>query len=720
MAVPLTSGARCYGALALHSGEADTFNEEEQRLLSEFADVLAFGISTLRHRAEAAARERHLGDLIDYNPDAILALDAEGNILFANRAAETLLGQSREQLQGTPLGLPATTEEFAEIEVLSRRDDGGREPRIVEFRGLRISSLQEAKTVAFLHDITEKKKAAQLATRMGCILEHSWNEIYVFASDTLRFLDVSAGGILNLGYSLEELRQMTPVEIYPGFTQEQFEILLQPLRTETRGEILFEAEQQRKGGTRYPVEVRLQLSKEGETLVFIAIVQDISERKRYIAELEHKALYDEVTDLPNRALLLDRFDQALKRASREEVNLAVLVMELLHLTEMRHLVGYEKADSVLQTVASRLQQSTRESDIVARISDRVFAVVIVNATQNVAQMIAKKIQKHVESPIEVDGSPLEVEAILGIACFPEHGGNVDMLLRRAETAMRAAEIDGSGVSTYTQEPNPLGRKWLRLHVELRRALEDRALAVHYQPKVNINTGRIVGVEALARWPHPREGMISPADFIPLVERSGLIRPFTLWVLEESIRQLHDWMTEGINISIAVNLSTRNLLDTSLPETIAHLTDSYHVPVSSLCLEITESAIMDRREQALEVVNRLHELGAILSIDDFGTGYSSLAYLKELPLDELKLDQSFIFGLLKNTGDALIVRSTIDLAHSLGLKTVAEGVENKEILDRLALFNCDIAQGYYLGRPLPKEGMYQWLQNSPFGIRSFNK
>ena len=242
------------------------------------------------------------------------------------------------------------------------------------------------------------------------------------------------------------------------------------------------------------------------------------------------------------------------------------------------------------------------------------------------------------------------------------------------------------------------------------------MTVFCQPKVDIKSGHIMGVEALARWQHPLEGMISPADFIPMVEQSGLIRPFTRWVIEEAIVQLRNWKADGIELSIAVNLSTRNLLDPELPGTIAELLEQYQVSACNLCLEITESALMSRPEQALKVLKRLHEMGAKLSIDDFGTGYSSLAYLKKLPVDELKIDQSFIFGLIDNEDDAVIVRSTIELAHNLGLRVVAEGVESKAVMEKLKIENCDIAQGYYLSWPLPRAELQQWLHTSPWGLQ----
>jgi EAL domain-containing protein (putative c-di-GMP-specific phosphodiesterase class I) len=321
------------------------------------------------------------------------------------------------------------------------------------------------------------------------------------------------------------------------------------------------------------------------------------------------------------------------------------------------------------------------------------------------------------SALNVADLSLEIETAVGIAVYPDHGDDSTTLLQRADIAMRMARHDGLGIMVYDSEIDPLSLKRLQLHGELREAIENGGMTLYYQPKVDIKTGRIVGVEALARWPHPREGMIPPNDFIPMIEQSGLIQPFTYWALEEAIKVLRRWKDDGIELVVSVNLSARNLLDSELPGSIAALLYAYQVSANNLCLEITESAIMSQPERALTILNQLHETGATISIDDFGTGYSSLSYLKKLPVDELKIDQSFIFGLTRDSDDETIVHSTIELAHNLSLKTVGEGVENKGILNMLGVLNCDIAQGYHISRPLPLEELQEFLRDSPWGLNS---
>lgn len=567
---------------------------------------------------------------------------------------------------------------------------------------------------SLVEDITEKREAEILSLRMGRLFEHSWNEIYTFDAETLHFLEVSDGACQNLGYSHDEIKKITPVDLKPGFTLQQFEALIGPMRRGEKQTITFETEHLRKNGTRYPVEVRLQLSSIEMPPVFIAIVQDISERKNYIAELEHKALYDTLTDLPNRSLLQDRLEHALSIARRETSPLTVLLIDIMRLKEVNELLGHQSGDLVLQEVASRMQQILRKSDTVARLVGDEFAIVLPSVDTEQLLITVEKIQRLFEQPIVVEDIPLEVGVAIGIAVFPEHGDNTTVLLQHAYIAMHIAKNETSGWSFYNPDDDPRSLHQLKLQGELRQAIKDKALVLYYQPQIDIKTGKIVSVEALARWPHPIEGMISPGDFIPIVEQTGLIRPFTLWVLDEAMKQIKRWSEEGIDLTIGINLSTRNLIDPKLPDDIEELLNSHKISPEHLTLEVTESAIMSRPETALKVLTQLQEMGFKLSIDDFGTGYSSLAYLKKLPVHELKIDQSFVFGLTTNDDDGIIVRSTIDLAQNMGLKVVAEGIENQETLDLLLILRCDIAQGYHMSRPLPVRELELWLIDSTWG------
>lgn len=567
---------------------------------------------------------------------------------------------------------------------------------------------------ATIHDITELQQAEIQSARMGRILEHSWNEIYTFDADKLHFIEISDGACQNLGYSKEQMKQLTPLDLKPQFTHEQFDALIEPLRQGEKHQVSFETVHRRKDGSEYPVELRLQLSRAETPPVFIAIVQDISERKGYIKELEHKALHDTLTGLPNRSLLQDRLEHALKVARREASTLVVLMIDVVRLREVNDLLGHHNGDLVLREVACRLQNGLRESDTVARLSGDEFVIVLPAVDIEQVHLAVAKIQKLFELPVVVEDTPLELEAAIGAALYPDHGDGTSILIQHADIAMHVAKNETSGFSLYDLHDDPFSVQRLRLHGEIRQVINDNAMAVYYQPKIDVKTGKIISVEALSRWHHPKEGMIAPDNFIPMIEQSGMIRPFTLRVLEQAIKQSRLWSEAGINLTVAVNLSTRNLLDPSLADSIDKLLQIHEVHPDRLTLEITESAVMSRPETAVKMLTRLHAMGLKLSIDDFGTGYSSLSYLKQLPVAELKIDYSFVTGINDNESDEMIVRSTIDLAHNLGLRVVAEGVEDKGTLDMLTVMGCDIGQGYYFSRPLPVDELSSWLTESVWG------
>jgi len=320
-----------------------------------------------------------------------------------------------------------------------------------------------------------------------------------------------------------------------------------------------------------------------------------------------------------------------------------------------------------------------------------------------------------DAPVAVEDTSLEIDLVIGAALYPEHSEEPGLLLQRADIAMRTAKKESVEFCTYDPKDDPHSLKQLRLLGELRQALARKELQLYYQPQVDLATGKTVSVEALARWPHPAEGMIPPGNFIPMVEQSGLIKPFTLWVLEEAITQMCDWQSRGIELRVSVNLSTRNLLDPKLPDLIAAILNDHGVDPVNLTLEVTESAVMSRPENSLKVLKRLQDMGFKLSIDDFGTGYSSLAYLKKMPVNELKIDRSFIFGMESNEDDSMIVRSIIDLSQNLGLEVVAEGVEDELTLTLLTTLKCNLAQGFHLCRPVPAFELEKWLKEAPWGL-----
>jgi diguanylate cyclase (GGDEF)-like protein len=445
----------------------------------------------------------------------------------------------------------------------------------------------------------------------------------------------------------------------------------------------------------------------------LTVVTMASQRlRRQAAEKEEQALSDGLTGLPNRTMFTGLVQSTLSGAGRRKHMGAVMLMDLDRFKDVNDTLGHHNGDLLLQRIASRLDSVLRNTATVARLGGDEFAILLTDAgdRQQVVPVV-RRILKVLEEPVVVGGLALQVEASIGIAMFPEHGRTVDAVMRAADVAMYVTKEQRSGYEFYDEERHEhrhdAGR--LALIGELRRAMDETELVLFYQPKVALSSGKVKGVEALARWHHPERGMLSPDEFIPLAERSNLLRPMTLYLIDTALRQANAWRSKGLDISVAVNLSMQNMLDLRLPNDLARLLTSWRLPAGSLELEITESTIMADHRRATTILSRLSKMGVRLSIDDFGTGYSSLAYLQELPVDAIKIDKSFVMEMHEDAGNATIVQSTVDLGHNLGLEVVAEGVETVESYNTLARLGCDYAQGYFLSKPLSPEKMSIWLE-----------
>jgi diguanylate cyclase len=431
----------------------------------------------------------------------------------------------------------------------------------------------------------------------------------------------------------------------------------------------------------------------------------------YQRRLVRQALHDPLTGLPNRELLADRVGQAIRTADRDLRPAALLLLDLDRFKDVNDTLGHHHGDQLLIQVSQRLGRALRGADTVARLGGDEFAVLLPGATADGAGAVADKLRTALQQPLSIGGVALDLDASIGVAVYPEHGSDAAELLQHADVAMYVAKQAHVGFLVYDPAVDKHSPKRLALLGGLRRALDRGELVLHYQPKADVRSGRILGVEALVRWQHPEHGLLGPGEFIPLAERTGLIHPLTRWVLDAALDQATRWRDAGLRLSVAVNVSTRSLLDPTFPDQVAGQLTARRVPPGLLVLEITESAVMAEPDHALDVLGRLHTLGVGLAVDDFGTGYSSMAYLKELPIDELKIDRSFVSQMATSPSDAVIVRSTIDLGHNLGLRVVAEGVETQHAWDELAALGCDTAQGYLLGRPVPAAELEQQL-NQP--------
>ncbi|HLH66406.1 MAG TPA: EAL domain-containing protein [Solirubrobacteraceae bacterium] len=485
----------------------------------------------------------------------------------------------------------------------------------------------------------------------------------------------------------------------------------------------FSMEARVRPATGDPVWVALRAVAEAQPrgpVFVVAMMENIDERKRAEAELlrqarvnEHQALHDPLTGLPNRVLFSERIAQALRQARREGTRLAVALMDLDRFKEVNDSLGHAAGDQLLCEVARRVREVMRASDTVARLGGDEFGLVVpeLAGAQDALPVIAR-IREALERPIRVHSLPLAVEASIGIAIYPEHGDDAQTLIQRADVAMYDCKREGSSHAFYDcagHEPD-VGR--LTLVAELRRALARGELVLHYQPKAALDSGEVRSVEALVRWQHPERGLVYPDSFIPVAQETGLIGPLTLYVVEAALRQGRAWRDQGLELAISVNLSARNLLDCGFPAQVAALLARWGMQARSLELEVTESAMLANPKRAKRVLTELSRLGVRLAIDDFGTGYSSLAYLRQLPIDEIKIDRSFVLGMAQQGDDAVIVRSTVDLGRNLGLDVVAEGVETLDSWNRLRELGCGVAQGYFLSRPVPADELARWLQTRP--------
>jgi diguanylate cyclase (GGDEF)-like protein len=442
------------------------------------------------------------------------------------------------------------------------------------------------------------------------------------------------------------------------------------------------------------------------TQAFNTMRSDLVERERRILDL---AYHDTLTRLPNRVMFSERLTQMIERATREGGIFSLLVMDLDRFKLVNDTLGHHMGDSLLFEVGRRLSSIlTREMDIVARLGGDEFALLLPDTDLDEAKRFARRIGAALDEPLLIDGHTIDVHSSVGIVAFPLHGTDFHTLMRRADVAMYAAKRVNLGASVYSAADDMHSPERLTLMTELRRAVEHDQLSLYYQPKVDLTNYQVKYAEALVRWIHPERGFIAPDQFIPFAEQTGYIRVLTRWVVDRATRQLAEWHAQGLDISVSINVSARDLLHASLPEVFETSMRKYGVSPEWIWIEITESAVMDDANTALQTLDQLHQMGLRLSIDDFGTGYSSLAYLKRLPVDELKIDKSFVLGMMTDSDDEVIVRSTIDLGHNMGLKVVAEGVETEAAMLHLGWLSCDLVQGYHLSRPLPADKFSDWL------------
>ncbi len=424
--------------------------------------------------------------------------------------------------------------------------------------------------------------------------------------------------------------------------------------------------------------------------------------------LEHQAMHDSLTKLPNRALLLDRLQRALLTAQRSGHGVALMLLDLNRFKEINDTLGHQAGDELLKQLAVRLDGSLRETDTVARLGGDEFAIVLPEIEMDMVEGVAAKVLDEVEKVYEIGEHNLYLSGSLGIALYPLHGATPEELIRHADVAMYVSKRSNTRVNFYDADKDAHSVSQLSILADLKSAVEEGGLQIYFQPQVAVDSEEVIGAEALLRWQHPTRGEIPPDEFIPVAEQTGLIRRITRWVIDDVLRQSRVWLDAGLRIPVSVNLSVWDLQDAELEENLLGALQRWQVPAELLELEITESAMMIEPERARALLLRLADNGLGIAIDDYGVGYSSLAYLKQLPVSKLKIDKSFVIDMARDANDALIVRSTIELAHNLGIEVIAEGVEDAGIVALLREMGCDYLQGYFVGYPAPLADFEKWL------------
>lgn len=656
-----------------------------------------------------------------------LIFDAQGRpidyrILDVNPAFEKHTGLAADQMRGklatVAYGTPAApyldiyakvaeTGEPADFEVYFR-------PRRRYFRVLAYAA-QSGQLVTVFEDITARHEAEENNRLMAKVFANSSEAIIITDADN-RIIAINDAFTRLTGYLAEDVVGRDPHLLSAGRTPpEVYEQMWRSL--ETAGTWQGELFDRRKNGEVYPKWLAISVARDtaGKVTNYIGSFVDISERKASEERMRHLALHDPLTGLLNRFSLQERLAQALGFAKRNDKLLAVMLIDLDRFKAINDALGHQVGDQLLIQVADRLAQSVRDSDIVARLGGDEFVIVLPDIESPAqAAHVAEKIVQVVSQPYLIEGSEQRTSPSIGISLFPSDAVDGGDLVKKADVAMYHAKALGRSTYQYfTHEMQAVADQRMLIEAELRTALAQQQFVLHYQPQLDLRTGRLVGVEALVRWQHPLRGLVPPLDFIPVAEETGLIIPLGNWVLQEACRQLGEWIAGGIgHIRISVNLSASQFLDKELPGRVHALLQEHGLGADKLDLEVTESMSMASPDKTIALMQELREHGLSLSIDDFGTGYSSLAYLKMFPISTLKIDRSFVKDIETDHNDADICDVTVLLAHKLGLDVVAEGVETEEQLKYLLSIGCEKVQGYLISRPLPADRVENFIRNNP--------
>ncbi|MBC7952964.1 MAG: EAL domain-containing protein [Rhodospirillaceae bacterium] len=687
--------------------------------LSTAAQAEATGRARELQRAAEACLDTIMGSL----PDALVIADDYGRIRDLNPKAMSLFGYTQDDALDEPVdGLLAEPygrqlrerwKAFAADgnaglistgrEVLGRRKDGGVVP--VELSVAQLERDGERRFVVVLHDISARKRALARLDVAEKVLECTMEGVMVTDRRGI-MLWVNHGFCRISGYAREEVLGQNAGLLKSGLQGADFYTAMWGHIRE-KGEWEGEIWNRRKDGEAYPewLTIKAITDPSGQVTRYVGVFSDISKHKRAEETIRTLTYFDAVTRLPNRHLFMDRLNQALERAPRAARKVALVMIGLDRFKQINETLGHQTGDHLLRAVAERLAGSLRGHDSVARLRGDTFCCLLTDLAQDHdAHMVISRLLESFNTSFEIDGHELFVTSRVGISVFPVDGTDPDDLVLKAEMAMsRSKELADNRYQFYTPEMHANSVERLKLETELRKALSRDEFMVFYQPKIETASGRVVGAEALIRWKHRELGMISPVEFIPMAEETGLIVPIGNWVLDHVCGQIKAWQAQGLPaVQIAVNLSAHQFRQPDLVERVVEAMSSHGIDPTLLELELTESAVMHNAESAIQTLMELHNVGVHLAVDDFGTGYSSLSYLKKFPLDKLKIDRSFVMDIDVNPASAEIVGAIIAMGHSLNLQIVAEGVENDAQLAVLKALKCEQIQGFYYSRPIPAE------------------
>jgi diguanylate cyclase (GGDEF)-like protein/PAS domain S-box-containing protein len=686
-------------------------------------------------QVEAALRESQQSQqtVIDTALDGVIQMDEFGKIKSWNKQAGKIFGWDQDDVMGRSLHETIIPHHYREIhqkgflKVLS-----GGDPQIlntrVEIEGLHRKghkltielSLTQFKInnkttfCAFIRDVTQRKLEEDQLRLAAKVFESSHESILI--SDVNNNIVAVNEAFSNMtGYSYEEVKGRNPSLLSSGeHDAEYFRNMWQSIHTlgSWQGEIV----DKNKTGQNYYKHMAINAVRNDQDIIthYVSISSDISERKEYDKNVHFLAYYDVLTGLPNRTLLRDRLGQLIATAHRDSSQFALLFLDLDRFKYINDSMGHSVGDKLLQSVANRLQSCVREGDTVSRIGGDEFVLLLREIDDMGVSSVAEKLLLSLATPFNLNGQEISTYASIGIALYPLHATDIDVLMKDADAAMYNAKENGrNNYKFFKPEMNFRANQVFLMEKDIRVALEQGQFTLVYQPQVDLATGAICGAEALIRWNHPEKGLIPPSEFIPVAEETGQIVTIGEWVLRTACWRFSEWKKQGLpSISLAVNLSIRQLRQPNLADVIESVLKETDLSAEFLELEITEGIMMGDTKSAMQFLTRMRALGVQMSIDDFGTGFSSLSYLKNLPVDKLKIDQSFVRDIGTDESDAAIIRSIISLGHRLDMKVIAEGVETLEQLDFLRLRGCDEIQGYYFSRPLAADEFFKFVFSSP--------